>query len=174
MIATPPENLAFAYLSTPAGEAVAMWDNQVNLRVFDWAGFEQRTYRLLALAYGPVEPKRAPIPKPLCDALSAYFDGEFTALDSIPCTTGGTLFQRLVWAALREIPAGTTLSYGALARQIGRPKAIRAVGLANGANPIGLIVPCHRVIGADGSLTGYAGGIERKNWLLRHEGVTLN
>ena len=76
-----------------------------------------------------------------------------------------------MWAALRRIPAGTTTSYGALAAEIGRPAAVRAVGLANGANPVAIVVPCHRVIGADGSLTGYGGGLPRKRWLLAHEGV---
>ena len=82
-------------------------------------------------------------------------------------------FQREVWAALRAIPVGATTSYGRLAAAIGRPKAVRAVGLANGSNPIGIVVPCHRVIGADASLTGYGGGLERKRWLLEHEGVHL-
>jgi methylated-DNA-[protein]-cysteine S-methyltransferase len=81
----------------------------------------------------------------------------------------GTAFQRRVWAALRDIPYGQTISYGQLADQIGQPSASRAVGLANGKNPIGIIVPCHRVVGADGSLTGYGGGIERKRYLLDHE-----
>jgi methylated-DNA-[protein]-cysteine S-methyltransferase len=81
----------------------------------------------------------------------------------------GTDFQRAVWKALCTVPCGQTLSYGALARRIGRPKAVRAVGLANGANPIGIVVPCHRVIGADGTLTGYGGGLDRKRWLLAHE-----
>jgi methylated-DNA-[protein]-cysteine S-methyltransferase len=76
-----------------------------------------------------------------------------------------------VWAALRDIPAGSTLSYADLARRIGEPRAVRAVGAANGANPVAVIVPCHRVIGADGTLTGYGGGLERKQWLLAHEGV---
>jgi methylated-DNA-[protein]-cysteine S-methyltransferase len=89
-------------------------------------------------------------------------------------TTGGTPFQREVWAALRRIPAGQIASYGQLAARIGRPAAVRAVGLANGSNPVGVIVPCHRVIGANGSLTGYGGGIERKRWLLAHEGVAFN
>ena len=92
---------------------------------------------------------------------------------SVPVTTGGTSFQREVWAALRTIQAGTTLSYGALARQLGRPKSVRAVGLANAANPVAIVVPCHRVIGTDGSLTGYGGGISRKRWLLVHEGAAL-
>jgi methylated-DNA-[protein]-cysteine S-methyltransferase len=84
-------------------------------------------------------------------------------------TTGGTAFQREVWRALRKIRCGATVSYAKLADQIGRPTAVRAVGLANGSNPIGIVVPCHRVIGANGSLTGYGGGMERKRWLLEHE-----
>ena len=87
--------------------------------------------------------------------------------------TAGTAFQREVWAALRTIPTGETTTYGRLASQLGRPKAMRAVGMANGANPISIIVPCHRVIGANASLTGYGGGLERKRWLLRHEGALL-
>jgi O-6-methylguanine DNA methyltransferase len=105
-------------------------------------------------------------------SLEAYFDGDLGAIDTLPVETGGTELQRSVWAALRAIPAGETRSYGALAAQIARPTAARAVGHANGANPVGVVVPCHRVIGADGSLTGYAGGIERKRWLLAHEGVS--
>jgi methylated-DNA-[protein]-cysteine S-methyltransferase len=169
----PPEGLAFDRIPTPAGEALVIWDGDMRLRVFDWAGYETRMRRLLERHYGPTQPKGAAAPKLLKDSLRAYFDGDLESLDAIRCATGGTPFQRTVWAALRGIPAGTTLSYGALARRIGNPAAVRAVGLANGANPIGLVVPCHRVIGADGSLTGYGGGIERKRWLLRHEGVTL-
>src|SRR5262249_158111 len=103
-------------------------------------------------------------------AISDYFLGDLYAINSIPVTTGGTSFQREVWAALRTIQAGTTLSYGALARQLGRPKSVPAVGLAHAANPVAILVPCHRVIGTDGSLTGYGGGISRKRWLLVHEG----
>jgi methylated-DNA-[protein]-cysteine S-methyltransferase len=106
-------------------------------------------------------------------ALEAYFKGDLFAIDQIPVDTGGTRFQREVWAALRTIPAGQTLSYSVLASRIGRPKAVRAVGLANGANPIGIVIPCHRVIGADASLTGYGGGLDRKRWLLEHEGASF-
>jgi methylated-DNA-[protein]-cysteine S-methyltransferase len=91
------------------------------------------------------------------------------AIDGIPVQTAGTSFQRSVWNELRKIPGGRAISYGKLAEQIARPKAVRAVGLANGANPIGIVVPCHRVIGSNGSLTGYGGGLERKRWLLEHE-----
>lgn len=128
----------------------------------------------MRLHYGPktrVEHGRAP--KELREPLERYFAGEIRAIDSIPTRTAGTEFQRSVWAALRTIPAGKTWSYGDLAVRIGRPKAVRAVGLANGSNPVGLVVPCHRVIGSNGSLTGYGGGIERKRWLLRHEGAAF-
>jgi len=101
--------------------------------------------------------------------LKAYFGGELGALDEVPVDPGGTPFQTAVWLALRDIPAGRTLSYGQLAARIGRPRAVRAVGAANGANPVGLVLPCHRVIGNDGRLTGYGGGLPRKAWLLRHE-----
>jgi methylated-DNA-[protein]-cysteine S-methyltransferase len=106
-------------------------------------------------------------------ALQSYFEGELKAIDKIPVKTGGSEFQRSVWLALREIPVGKTISYGRLAEKLGNPKASRAVGLANGANPVGLVLPCHRVIGSDGSLTGYGGGLPRKSWLLAHEGVKL-
>jgi O-6-methylguanine DNA methyltransferase len=107
----------------------------------------------------------------LTGALAAYFAGTVTALDGLPVARIGSEFQRRVWAALRQIPAGETRSYGQLAAAIGQPTASRAIGLANGANPIGIVVPCHRVIGSGGALTGYAGGVERKAWLLRHEGA---
>ena len=103
--------------------------------------------------------------------LRRYFDGELDALDDIAVDPAGTPFQLRVWTALRDVRAGTTTSYSALARHIGTPNAVRAVGAANGANPIPIIIPCHRVIGADGRLVGYGGGLDRKRWLLAHEGV---
>jgi methylated-DNA-[protein]-cysteine S-methyltransferase len=102
------------------------------------------------------------------EQLAAYFAGELTRFD-VPIAPAGSVFQQLVWRALLDVPYGATESYGGLARRIGNPRACRAVGLANGRNPIPIIVPCHRVIGSDGSLTGYGGGIERKRWLLAHE-----
>ena len=103
--------------------------------------------------------------------LARYFDGRLDAIDDLPVDPGGTPFQRRVWSALRRLPCGATRSYGALAAGLGKPAASRAVGLANGANPIAIVIPCHRVIGSDGALTGYAGGIARKRWLLEHEGA---
>jgi methylated-DNA-[protein]-cysteine S-methyltransferase len=106
--------------------------------------------------------------------LGEYFDGERTEFD-LPLAPRGTEFQLAVWAELTRIPFGETASYGEVARALGKSLvASRAVGLANGRNPISIIVPCHRVIGADGSMTGYGGGVERKEWLLRHEGLLIS
>ena len=102
-------------------------------------------------------------------ALDAYFEGDICALGSLRVAARGTPFQEKVWQGLRAIPPGQTRSYGQLAAAIGRPGASRAVGAANHANPVGIVVPCHRVIGANGALTGYAGGLDRKRWLLEHE-----
>lgn len=110
--------------------------------------------------------------RPVTKQLSAYFAGELTEFD-LPMQTAGTDFQRSVWKGLSEIPYGETISYAGLARRVGNPNACRAVGLANGRNPIAVIVPCHRVIAADGSLGGYGGGLDRKSWLLRHELAAL-
>lgn len=105
--------------------------------------------------------------------LHAYFDGTLDALDTISVELNGTPFQKRVWEHLRSIRAGTTAAYADVARAISAPSAIRAVGAANGANPIAVIVPCHRVIGTNGTLTGYGGGLDRKRWLLEHEGLRL-
>ncbi|HVE85138.1 MAG TPA: methylated-DNA--[protein]-cysteine S-methyltransferase [Myxococcales bacterium] len=113
--------------------------------------------------------KEGPLSKRLAAALEAYFGGDTGALDRLEVRTGGTPFQREVWAALRRIPAGQVWSYKELAREVGRPRATRAVGAANGANPVALVVPCHRVIATGGKLGGYGGGLHRKEWLLRHE-----
>jgi len=102
--------------------------------------------------------------------LLAYFDGTLRAF-RVPLAPNGTEFQRRVWTALTHIPYGTTISYGDLARRLGNLTAVRAVGAANARNPIPIIVPCHRVIGSDGSLTGFGGGLDRKRWLLHHEGA---
>jgi len=110
---------------------------------------------------------------PVDHLLSRYFEGDIAALDDIAVDLHGTEFQRRVWSALRDIAAGTTISYGELARRIGRPRAVRAVGAANGANPVSLVLPCHRVVGTSGTLTGYGGGLHRKQWLLVHEGAAL-
>jgi len=165
----------FERVPAPCGDMLVATDEQGNLRALEWDGFEARLHRYLRLRYGGdavrIEPSAG-----ITDvrrALEAYLDGDLHAIERIPVRADGTPFQRQVWAALRVIPAGITVSYGTLAARIGRPSATRAVGMANNANPIGVVVPCHRVIGADGSLTGYGGGLARKRWLLEHEGVQL-
>jgi len=162
-------------IDTPIGEMLIVADHNGSLRAADWREYEDRMHRLLQLHYGEngfrFEPTRNP--NRLSDTIRSYFAGELQAIDGIPVQTAGTPFQREVWRALRKIPCGTTISYAKLAEQIGRPAAVRAVGLANGSNPIGVVVPCHRVIGSNGSLTGYGGGIERKRWLLQHEGCSF-
>jgi methylated-DNA-[protein]-cysteine S-methyltransferase len=146
-------------------------DDEGHLRATFWTDHEEDLQRVLRRHYAgsPVELRPEHNPHGLTDAIARYFAGELHAIDTLPVKTAGTPFQRDVWGALREIPCGTTISYGQLAARLGRPAAVRAVGLANGANPIGVVVPCHRVIGANGWLTGYGGGIERKRWLLDHE-----
>ena len=135
-------------------------------------GFTDRWQRLadgLARRYGAVALVDAADPGDVVSTLRRYLDGDGSALDALAVETGGTPFQRRVWAALREIPYGSTVSYGTVALRIGAASAVRAVGAANGANPISIVIPCHRVIGADGTMTGYGGGLDRKRWLLAHE-----
>jgi len=160
-------------LATPVGEMLVVTDAEGAVRALDFADYEPRMMRLLTRHWGPATLTPGRAPEKVRGAIAAYFAGDLTALDGLTVKTNGTAFQRDVWAALRRIPVGTTVSYGRLAQAIGRPKAVRAVGLANGGNPVGVIVPCHRVIGANGTLTGYAGGVERKRALLRHEGVQM-
>ncbi len=158
-------------LTTPIGTLMILSDEEGHLRAVDWTDHEERMRRLLARQYGdaPMTIAAGSQRSAAALALAAYFEGVLDAVDALLTATAGTPFQKRVWAALREIPAGQTLSYAGLARRIGQPAAVRAVGLANSANPINIVVPCHRVIGADGSLTGYGGGLDRKRWLLDHE-----
>ncbi|MET0391255.1 MAG: methylated-DNA--[protein]-cysteine S-methyltransferase [Polyangiales bacterium] len=159
-------------IATPIGTLLLVTDGQAHVRAVDWHDYETRMLQLLGLHYRQgFTLVTDPAPAAVVQAFEAYFAGDRQALDRLPVATGGTAFQREVWAALRGIPLGTTVSYGALAERIGKPRAVRAVGLANGANPISVVVPCHRVIGASGALTGYAGGLARKRWLLEHEGA---
>lgn len=169
MTSERPEPFILDRIDTPVGTALIVIDAKGAVRAFDFADYEARMMRLSARHYGEVALTQGKVPSTVRDAVAAYFAGELRALEGLAVETGGTMFQRAVWAALREIPAGETRSYKQLAAAIGRPRAVRAVGLANGANPVGVIVPCHRVVGANGTLTGYAGGLERKRWLLAHE-----
>jgi methylated-DNA-[protein]-cysteine S-methyltransferase len=144
-------------------------DDDGALRALDFDDYESRMHRLLRLHYRTYALEGGPRSPALTRALTLYFDGDLNAIQMVRVATGGTPFQREVWSALRKTVAGATTSYGRLATQLGRPRASRAVGLANGANPVAIIVPCHRVIGANGALTGYGGGLARKRWLLDHE-----
>jgi methylated-DNA-[protein]-cysteine S-methyltransferase len=128
---------------------------------------------LLRRHYPEFQLREANDPQGFSSLLRGYFAGDLACINRIPVDTGGTVFQRQVWSALRTIPPGTALTYGELAIQLGRPTAYRAVGMTNALNPIAIVVPCHRLVGANRSLTGYAGGLDRKRWLLQHEGVRL-
>lgn len=173
MTAVPPDNFRVDRLKTPIGEALLVTDADGHLRMLDWSDFEARLERLLRRQYGAIKLVPGRAPADMRRAIDDYFAGDLAQLRTIAWRTAGTPFQRKVWKALCSIPAGKTLSYGALAVKLDMPRAMRAVGLANGANPISVVVPCHRVIGFDGSLTGYGGGLDRKRWLLTHEGAAF-
>lgn len=165
-----PETLTLERIETPLGQALLVTDADGAVRALDFADYEDRMRRLLArhapgaaLVEGRADVRARA-------AVTAYFDGDARALEGVPVRTAGTAFQESVWEALRAIPAGETRSYAQLAAAVGRPKAVRAAGMANGQNPVAVLTPCHRVIGANGTLTGYAGGLDRKRWLLAHEG----
>ena len=150
-----PQILYVDRLETTIGTLLLIHDREGHVRALDFHDFESRMRRLLRLHYGAegddfvIEDRAAP--PEIRRAINNYFLGDLLAINAVSVATGGTSFQREVWAALRTIRAGTTVSYGALARQLGRPKSVRAVGLANGANPVAIVIPCHRVIGPDGS-----------------------
>jgi methylated-DNA-[protein]-cysteine S-methyltransferase len=154
---------------SPVATLLLATDEAGVLRALDFADDEARMHRLLRDHYGQYTLEDGAAPASLRRSLESYFDGDLDALKDVRTATGGTPFRREVWAGLRAIPAGTTISYGQLAANIGRSGASRAVGAANGSNPIAIVVPCHRVIGANGTLTGYGGGLPRKRWLLDHE-----
>ncbi len=156
-------------LETPIGPVHLVSDGHA-LCALEFGPSEARLVPMLRARFGPaMELRNARDPLGLTGRVRAWFAGDLAAFDGVAVDGGGTPFQRRVWAALRRIPPGETTSYGALAASLGVAGAARAVGLAIGRNPIAIAVPCHRVIGADGRLTGYAGGLERKRWLLEHE-----
>ncbi len=170
-IAAPPETLTLDRLQTPIGVALLVTDPAGVFRAFHWSDYEDRLQAFIARRYpqAAVVEGRGPARR----AFEAYFDGDLQALSGLPWEGAGTAFQKTVWTALCDIPVGETWTYAQLARAIGRPTAVRAVGLANGSNPVALVAPCHRVIGSDGTLTGYGGGLSRKRWLLSHEGAAF-
>jgi methylated-DNA-[protein]-cysteine S-methyltransferase len=159
-------------IDSPIGEILLVVDNG-QVCSLDYSDYQARMMTLLSNRYGQFQLVETINPHGFSDNIRAYLMGNYTALDAIPVNTGGTAFQREVWSALRTIPVGTTMTYGALAAQLGRPTAYRVVGGTNALNPVAIILPCHRVVGANASLTGYAGGLARKQWLLQHEGCSL-
>jgi O-6-methylguanine DNA methyltransferase len=167
---TRPE-LTVSRLPSPIGEILIATDHTETLRAIDFGDFEQRMVRLLRRHYGYVDLREAEPAPQHRHAIDSYFAGDHGALEPLSMATAGSPFQHRVWTALLDIPSGTTASYAWIADRIGARTAVRAVGLANGANPIAIAVPCHRVVGAHGHLTGYGGGLSRKDWLLRHEGA---
>ncbi|MBI1408230.1 MAG: methylated-DNA--[protein]-cysteine S-methyltransferase [Caulobacter sp.] len=167
----PPEILTLERYPSPIDGLWLAVDGAGVLRLLhfdrpadDFVATVRRAYPRADLIMGRAPPS-------VREPLDAYFAGDLAALERIPVQAVGSEFQKSVWGQLRQIPVGQTLSYGAVARRLGKPDASRAVGLANGSNPIAVVVPCHRVIGADGSLTGFGGGLPRKKWLLEHEGA---
>ncbi|MES2723575.1 MAG: methylated-DNA--[protein]-cysteine S-methyltransferase [Pseudomonadota bacterium] len=168
-----PETLILDRVETPVGEALVVVDEAGVLRAFDFADYESRMLKLMGRHYPGMALTLGRAPEPIRAAVARYFEGDLAAFEGIAWATNGTAFQRKVWEALCTIPAGETLSYKGLAERIGSPSAMRAVGLANGSNPVAIVVPCHRVIGANGGLTGYGGGLPRKRWLLSHEGAAF-
>lgn len=157
--------------ATPIGQLLLVSDEQQKVRAIDWQDYEARMQLLMRRQYKgiAVSLRDAARASPARSILEAYFAGDLNGIDSIQVALGGTDFQRQVWLGLRAIPAGQVLSYGDFATRLGRPSASRAVGLANGANPVSIVLPCHRVIGSNAALTGYGGGLQRKRWLLEHE-----
>ena len=159
------------HLDTPIGRLALVVDDAGRLHAAGFTDAHARMARQLEhfRAREEIELAETNDPVGVTEALRSYFDGDLRAIEALEVAANGTPFQQSTWTALREIPSGHTWSYAALAARIGRPSAVRAVGAANGANPVAIVVPCHRVIGSSGKLTGYGGGLERKRWLLAHE-----
>jgi methylated-DNA-[protein]-cysteine S-methyltransferase len=168
--------LALRRLDTPIGELLVVQDDAGALHAVEWADHEARMLGLLARYNRPsgvslVHEARG---SEATQAIAAYFHGDLGAIADLSAAPGGTAFQRRVWAGLRQVSPGTTTTYAALAAGIGAASAVRATGAANGANPVSVVVPCHRVLGSNGALTGYGSGVARKRWLLDHEAAHGN
>jgi len=159
-----------AAIKTPIGRLTMISRDDVLVSV-TFEGEDASGDRWLARRFGQLRLEAHEDPAGAASALRNYFEGDLAALDRVQVDTGGTEFQREIWEALRQIRVGTSISYSGLAARVGRPLAVRAVGAANGSNPIPVIIPCHRVIAANGTLCGYGGGLDRKRWLLHHEGA---
>lgn len=164
-------DIVFAELASPIGPvALAALENGA-LAALEFSGTRELEPGLKR-RYGAYRVTAAVDPGGLATRLRAYFDGDLAAIRPIATETGGTPFQQSVWTLLKAIPCGATTTYGTLAQRLGKPGAQRAVGLANNRNPVSVVIPCHRVVGSDGSLVGYGGGLDRKRWLLAHEGAS--
>lgn len=159
-------------IPTPIGDMILVARDGV-LLLLEFEDATGRVEREMKLRFKNFETQPTTNPFGLSDMMRDYFGGNIHVISHILTDGGGTAFEKKVWAELRKISTGTTVSYGHIARKLGDINLSRAVGTANGRNPISIVVPCHRVIGADGSMTGYGGGIHRKQWLLRHEGALL-
>jgi len=166
----PPVELFADTVDSPIGPLTLVMDARTACAL-EFTDVEDRLIAQLARRFGRFVLRRRRDPLGVREKLEAYFAGDLRAIDAIAVNPGGTPFQQAVWRALRKIPPGKTSSYGRLAARLGRPAAPRAVGRANALNPVAIVIPCHRLIGSDAGLTGYAGGVERKGWLLRHEGA---
>jgi methylated-DNA-[protein]-cysteine S-methyltransferase len=180
MIAAQPKELFFESIPFALGNILVVSDGE-KLCAVDFSDYEERMMRLLKQRFHRVKLVPASSSNDVsgsfvadcANRIRAYLAGDISSLDEIPVSLGGTPFQQKVWLALRKIPIGTVFTYKQLATEIGHPTAYRAVGMTNSLNPISIVLPCHRVIGANQKLTGYAGGLERKRWLLQHEGVAI-
>jgi len=164
--------LLFDTVDSEIGKILLVSEGQA-LCALDFENYEARMTKFLKARYGEYSLKNSPDANGFSTKLKAYLAGDFASLEAIRVSVGGTPFQQQVWNALRTIPPGQYYTYGQLAAKVGRPTAYRAVGMTNSLNPVAIVLPCHRVLGANLALTGYAGGLERKRWLLRHEGVAL-
>ena len=159
-------------LPSAIGDILLVSDS-ASLCALDFADYKTRLLTLLNKRFAALTLTSCTNPQGFSDRLKAYLAGDLHSFDSVPVNPGGTAFQQQVWLALRQIPAGTVATYGELAKILGKPTAYRAVGMANSLNPVAIALPCHRVVGTNGQLTGYAGGLARKRWLLHHEGAAL-
>jgi methylated-DNA-[protein]-cysteine S-methyltransferase len=160
------------HLTTPIGDMVLIARDGV-LLLLEFDDSKDRYMREMRARFGDVTLTPQKNPSGFTEIMQRYFEGDVHAINDLITDGGGTDFEKQVWAELRAIPCGTTKSYGDIARKLGDINFSRAVGTANGKNPIAIVVPCHRVIGSNGTMTGYAGGLQRKEWLLRHEGALL-
>jgi methylated-DNA-[protein]-cysteine S-methyltransferase len=165
-------NLLRDDIESPIG-VIAIAAAEGRLLALDFGERAARMETELTTRYGSAHLVRRRDPFGVTGRIEAYLAGDLDALDAIEVDPGGTPFQRQVWTALRRVPAGRTVTYAEMARTMGRPTAQRAVGAANGRNPVSIVIPCHRMVGTDGTLTGYGGGLLRKRWLLQHEGASV-